>query len=81
MVAPNVPGTREIVENERTGLLFRPGDAKDLADCLDKLLSTPGLPRDMGRNALNYIREQRLTPEQITARYLQLFEKLCSETS
>ena len=39
VVASDVPGTREIVENERTGLLFRPGDAENLAECLDKLNS------------------------------------------
>ena len=81
VVASDIPGIREIVENERTGLLFRPGDAEDLADCLDKLIRRPELSRDMGRHALQYVTEQGVTPEQITERYMDLFEKLCPETS
>ena len=81
VVASDVPGTREIVENERTGLLLRPGDAENLAECLDKLIRRPQLTQDMGRHALQYVTEQGLTPEQITESYLELFGRICSETS
>jgi glycosyltransferase involved in cell wall biosynthesis len=51
VVAPDAGAAAEIVENLRTGLLFRSGEPKDLADKVAWLWSHPGEARRMGREA------------------------------
>ena len=47
LIASDWPGCREVIEDKKTGLLVRPGDAADLADKI------AGLARDRaGREAL-----------------------------
>jgi len=48
VVASNVGGLPEIVEDGRTGLLVPPGDVDALASALDRLLSEPALRAAMG---------------------------------
>jgi GT2 family glycosyltransferase/glycosyltransferase involved in cell wall biosynthesis len=43
VVAAALGGMAEMVEDGRSGLLFRPGDAADLRRCLTRLLEEPGL--------------------------------------
>lgn len=43
LVATRTGGTPEIVVDEETGLLFEPGNAGQLADCIIRLLTTPAL--------------------------------------
>jgi len=43
VVAADLGGMAEMVEDGRSGLLFRPGDAADLRRCLARLLEEPGL--------------------------------------
>ena len=51
VVASNRGALAEIVEHERTGLLFRPGDADDLAAQVAWLLDHPTRCRQMGKAA------------------------------
>ncbi len=78
VAASDIPGTREIVQPGVTGWLFRPGDPQALADCLEKMLASPGLALEMGRKALEYITEEGLTADQVTECYLKLFEGVLS---
>lgn len=48
VVAAGHGGLLDIVEHERTGLLFEPRDAKALADALHRLISDAGLRRSYG---------------------------------
>ena len=41
VVASDLPGVRTIVQNTGMGLICRRGDAKDLADCILKILENP----------------------------------------
>jgi glycosyltransferase involved in cell wall biosynthesis len=43
VIAPRLPGVEELVEHERTGLLFEAGDAVALAQCVERLASEAGL--------------------------------------
>jgi glycosyltransferase involved in cell wall biosynthesis len=43
VVASNLGGMSELVEHEKNGLLFEPGNAADLARQLQRLLNEPGL--------------------------------------
>ena len=41
IVAPDVPSIREILTDGETAVLYRPGDAEDLATCISSLLGEP----------------------------------------
>ncbi|HKP17782.1 MAG TPA: glycosyltransferase [Gaiellaceae bacterium] len=49
VVAPRLDGVRELVDDERSGLLFRPGDAVSLASSLERLVSEPELGRRLAQ--------------------------------
>lgn len=49
IVATDVPGCREIVRDGDNGILVKARDATALADALAKLLSDPGLRKQMGQ--------------------------------
>ena len=51
VIAPRHGCFPEVVEDGRTGLLYAPGDAADLADKIRRLRTTPGLAETLGRNA------------------------------
>ena len=61
VVATDVPGCRDVVENGQTGLLVPPQNAEALADALNALAQQPQLRSTLGQAA--------------RARVLQLFEK------
>lgn len=58
VVASRVGGIPEYVLDGQTGLLFEPGDAGAMADCLCRLVEEPGLCRRLGESALRHAREQ-----------------------
>ncbi|MFN2334843.1 MAG: glycosyltransferase family 4 protein [Wenzhouxiangellaceae bacterium] len=49
VVASRAGGLPEVVEHERSGLLFEPGDASGLADAIERLLDNPALAEKLGR--------------------------------
>ena len=51
LVASNVGGIPEMVEDGRTGILVPPGDHAALADAICELLGNPQLRAELGRNA------------------------------
>jgi glycosyltransferase involved in cell wall biosynthesis len=50
-IGSDIAGTRDLIAHRRTGLLFPPGNAARLADCLAEALQSPALRTDLGRNA------------------------------
>ena len=67
-------GTLDIVRDGETGLLYRPGDAGDLADKLAALAGDPARRARMGRAARDDARE-RFTAERYGRRLLDTFER------
>jgi len=49
LVAPRHGGAVEVTEHRRTALLFEPGNAKSLAECIGELYRTPELRQELGR--------------------------------
>ncbi len=49
VIASRVGGLPEAVLDGETGLLFEPGDAKALADCIETFLERPDLAAEYGR--------------------------------
>jgi glycosyltransferase involved in cell wall biosynthesis len=55
-VASNVGGNPELVSDGETGLLFRPGNADDLAAALNRLVTSETFHHDLAARALAFIR-------------------------
>jgi glycosyltransferase involved in cell wall biosynthesis len=57
-VASRVGGNPELVRDGETGLLFRPGDAPDLAAKLNRLIGNPGLRRELACAGAQYLHQE-----------------------
>ncbi|MEJ7861511.1 MAG: glycosyltransferase family 4 protein [Pyrinomonadaceae bacterium] len=53
LIASDVGGIPEIIENGKSGILVPPGDAESLADALLQILNSPNLAKRIGENAEN----------------------------
>lgn len=51
IVAPRMPAVRELLEHERTALLYRPDRPRRLSEALDRLAEEPGLAQRLGTAA------------------------------
>jgi glycosyltransferase involved in cell wall biosynthesis len=51
IVAPDQPNIRELIEDGRTGLLFKPGNKSSMGEVLRKALDTLDLRSQLGSNA------------------------------
>lgn len=58
VIGANVPGINEIVMDGKTGLLFKPGDAKDLAEKISFLIKDKNLAKRMGKRGQDTYRER-----------------------
>ena len=72
VVATNVSGLSEYVEDGITGLLVPPADAQQLADAIIRLLSDDALRQSMGENATRRAKEK---DRKIAHQTLQAYEK------
>ena len=58
VIASNIGGLPELVDDGKSGLLFRPGDADDLAEKMGKMLRDPGKTREMGLYARGQVEQK-----------------------
>lgn len=65
IAAANVGGPAEILENQRTGLLFPARNTEALADALSSLLSNPGYRYDLGIAAADEVRTHWLWSDSV----------------
>jgi len=59
LVASDVGGHRELIQDGRTGLLFRPGDAKALAEALALVLEDPALRKGLEETGRAWVAKER----------------------
>lgn len=78
VIASDVGGVRELVEDGVTGLLSPPRDARALAERIERLRAEPALRRTMGRNARARIAGDGLRAQ--VTRLVQIFEELSPQT-
>ncbi|WP_035802950.1 glycosyltransferase family 4 protein [Kitasatospora mediocidica] len=74
VVASDVGGLREVVEDGVTGLRVEPGDPGVLAQALDKLLGDPALRRQMGQRGRE--RAARYTVEVVAPQVVEAFDRV-----
>ncbi len=58
IVATDVDGVRELVEDGKTGVIVPPGDERSLAGAIDKLMDTPALVEAYGENGRKRVVER-----------------------
>jgi glycosyltransferase involved in cell wall biosynthesis len=69
-------GIPELIQHETTGLLVKPGNAVEMAQALETLMSNPPLRERFGRAAADSIVQRGMTAEQMVANHSQLYESI-----
>lgn len=59
LLASDVGGHRELIQDGRTGILFRPGDVESLAGALARLLDDPALRRSLEESGRSWVSAER----------------------
>lgn len=77
LVAADVPGCREVVEHEKTGLLVPVRDAAALADALERLIRDAALRRSLGA-AARKLAVSAFAEELVVKQTLQVYRDLLS---
>ena len=75
VVASAVGGITEVVVDKETGFLVKPGDSRELADALCRLLHDRDLADDMGKAGRQRV-EQFFSWDSIAGQTLKLYEEL-----
>lgn len=75
VLGANIGGIPEMIEEGRTGLLFEPGSAEDLAAKIRYLLSHEGLAVEMGKNA-RVKAEQEYSPQAHYSKLIAVYSKM-----
>lgn len=78
VIASNIPGPNEIIENGYNGFLFEKENHKELTNCLKLLLSDNSLQKKIGKNAKKTV-EERYTFEKVAEEYLNVFNKILKQ--
>lgn len=75
VIASDLPALRELIQEGETGLLFKPGDAADLAARIGSLIDQPDLRESLAVNGRKYVLGQRDWNVSLRA-YLPLYKSL-----
>lgn len=73
VIAANSGGIPDIVQNDKTGLLFPERDANALADALEKYASDPALAARLAENGRAAVTE-RFTSESVAQQFLEAYK-------
>jgi glycosyltransferase involved in cell wall biosynthesis len=75
VVTTDVPGCRDAIEPNVTGLLVPPRDALELANALERLIQDPALRQSMGK-AGRALAERDFGIEKVVATHLEIYKEL-----
>ncbi len=75
VIGSNLGGVPEMIIDEKTGLLFQPGDYQELREKIKYLLANPSLIEKMGRNARQRV-EEEYNEELHYKRIMEIYTKL-----
>jgi glycosyltransferase involved in cell wall biosynthesis len=74
LVAADTGGLAELVGGTGSALLFEPGNAAELADCIERVLTDPDVADDLVRRGLELI-EASYSWDAIAARTVALYQE------
>lgn len=78
VVTTDMPGCRDAIEPDVTGLLVPPRNALALANALERLLKNPSLRESMGR-AARRLAEREFGIERVVTAHLKIYQELFEE--
>lgn len=73
VIASDIEGMAELIQNGKNGLLFTPGNSFELCQQIERLVKDPQLIKELGRNAKRTILGKRLTWTAAAASYAKLY--------
>lgn len=76
VVASDIDGVNELISNNRTGILFPPGNDQSLAEQLERLIRDPDLGTRLAGNARKHIVDAELLWTDSARRYISLYRSL-----
>jgi len=76
-IATDIPGCRDLVRPDVTGLLFPPGDDAELERQMARLVEHRQLRDELARAAREYVRKAH-SAEAMAGHYLELYDRLAS---
>ena len=77
-VATNVPGSRDVIEDGRSGFLVPPEDSVAMAEALHRLISSPDLRSQIGQAARKRVEEQFSVEREVAAHkalYMEILKR------
>jgi glycosyltransferase involved in cell wall biosynthesis len=77
IVAFDLPFNQELISDNESGLLARPGNIQDLSDKIQLLLSDKNLRSRIGTNAFNHVKTEHNWDKIVNA-HINIYENLCS---
>jgi glycosyltransferase involved in cell wall biosynthesis len=75
IIAFDLPSTREIIKNNKTGLLAKKGNLEDLCDKASHVLDDKDFRQRLGQNGYEYVRKNHDWNEQ-AKKYLEIYEEI-----
>lgn len=75
VVASNIGGITDLIENNVTGILFKPEDTEELSTKIIQLIQNKNLRVSLGKNAREEI-QKKFTFHQVAEKYTQIYQKL-----
>lgn len=75
IIATDIPGCRNLIDGESTGLLFPVGNAKALGDCIKKMTQSDASKPVYGKNAKAFL-EEHYSVSRMAREYERLYRKV-----
>jgi glycosyltransferase involved in cell wall biosynthesis len=75
VVATNVSGCIDVIQDRENGILIPPKEPRRMADAITTLLSNPDLSKTLGKNARDTI-NAKYTWDSITRMYEECYRKV-----
>ncbi|MBU3914711.1 glycosyltransferase, partial [bacterium] len=75
VIASDIPGCRDLIVPQESGLLFPPGDFQSLAECLRRLRDSTDLTQNIVKTARKLI-ERRFSAQRMAEEYTFLYEQV-----
>lgn len=73
IIASNIPGCNDLVQDQRTGILFQVDNQAMLTAMIEKMIKSPELRKYFAQNAMEYV-ESNYSATQMAREYLKMFE-------
>lgn len=77
VIASKLPALEEIIQHEKTGLLYQPDDLEDLTRSIEKCIGDPVLREQLGTNAHEWVMKNR-TWDTVVKNTVEVYQNLNS---